>query len=136
MAEEGKDPPLCPALGAGARGRRGVRGHHGVPASPRRATDAAACHSRHGMPPPMPQYFLVQLTPVGFRGSRLARMAAGGAMMAVAREPIASFYSGLGTLYCGLATLYCGLATLFCGLMTRLWSADPAAVWWPSTVVW
>ena len=36
---------------------------------------------------------------------------------------------GLGTLDCGLATLHCGLATLFCGLMTRLWSADPAAVW-------
>ena len=122
MAEEGKDPPLCPALGAGARGRRGVRGRHGVPASPRRATDAAACHSRHGMPPPMPRHFLVQLKPVGFRRSRLARMAAGGAMMAVAREPIASFYGGLET-FNGLAIPFGGLIASSCGWV----------VWQPST---
>ena len=53
----------------------------------RRATGAPACHSRH-------------LKPVGFRGWRLARMAAVGAMMVVARVPS---YRGLETFY-GLAT--------------------------------
>ena len=74
------------------------------------------------MPPPMPQYFLVQLTPVGFRGSRLARMAAGGAMMAVAREPLASFYGGLET-FNGLAIPFGGLIASSCGWV----------VWQPST---
>ena len=73
------------------------------------------------MPPPMPQYFLVQLKPVGFRRSRLARMAAGGAMMVVATEPIASFYSGLET--------FNGLGTPFGGLIASCgW-----VVWQPST---
>ena len=56
----------------------------------RRATDAVACHSRH-------------LKPVVFRRWRLARMAAGGAVMVVARVPPTSFYRGLETFY-GLAT--------------------------------
>ena len=80
----------------------------------RRATDAAACHGR-------------RLKPVGFRRWRLARMAAGGAMMVVARVPITSFYRGLET-FNGLATplrwsdcllLWLGgLATLHWGLLT------------------
>ena len=75
----------------------------------RRATDAVACHSRH-------------LKPVGFRGWRLARMAAGGAMMVVAREPITSFYRGLET-FDGLATPFGGLIASSCG----------GVVWQPST---
>ena len=77
----------------------------------RRATDAVACHSRH-------------LKPVGFRRWRLARMAAGGAMMVVAREPITSFYRGLET-FDGLATPFGGLIASSCGRV----------VWQPSTEV-
>ena len=85
---------------------------------------ATACHSRHGMPPPMPQYFLVQLKPVGFRRWRLARMAAGGAMMVVARVPLTSFYRGLET-FNGLATPFGGLIASSCGRVA----------WQPSTGV-
>ena len=91
----------------------------------RRATDAVACHSRH-------------LKPVGFRGWRLARMAAVGAMMVVARVP---FYRGLETSY-GLATPFGGLIASSCGWVTLVRSGNPplrfvnpAVVWGPSTVV-
>ena len=89
----------------------------------------------------MPQYFLVQLKPVGFRRSRLARMAAGGAMMVVARGPVTSFSSGLET-FNGLATTFGGLTASSCGWVTLAWSGNPplrfvnpAVVWGPSTVV-
>ena len=112
MAEEGTSPLPCgegPAHVAAARRMAAVACAAAMAC--RRATDAAACHSRH-------------LKPVGFRRWRLARMAAGGAMMVVARVPITSFYRGLET-FNGLATPFGGLIASSCGRV----------VWQPSTGV-
>ena len=68
-------------------------------------------------------------------------MAAGGAMMVVATEPIASFYSGLET-FNGLGTPFGGLIASSCGWVTLVRSGNPplrfvnpAVVWGPFTVV-
>ena len=118
MAEEGTSPLPCgegPAHVAAARRMAALACAAAAACAAtmacRRATDAAACHGR-------------RLKPVGFRRWRLAGMAAGGAMMVVARVPLTSFYRGLET-FNGLATPFGGLIASSCGWV----------VWQPSTGV-